>query len=91
MANVTSAVNHVVGAVTGLIATPIAMGYLGKQSFGLWSAVNALMAWAILADFGLGKGIQNALGDAFGRDDWATARRYVATGVTILVGNGTPS
>ena len=86
LGSATNLAAHVVAACTGLIAMPLTIGYLGKEQYGLWAAINALMTWAAIADFGLGRGIQNALGDAFGKDDWALARRYVGTGLAVLLG-----
>lgn len=85
LSTVTSAIAQGLGIFTGLASIRITIGYLGKEQYGLWMAVSALLTWAALADFGLGRGVQNHLSEAYGKDDHDAAARYVSTGFVVLV------
>ncbi len=84
LSTATSAVAQGLGIFTGLAAIRITVGYLGKEQYGLWMAVSALLTWAALADFGLGRGVQNHLSEAYGHDDREAASRYVSTAFIVL-------
>jgi O-antigen/teichoic acid export membrane protein len=84
LSTVTSAVAQGLGIFTGLASIRITIGYLGKEQYGLWMAVSALLTWAALADFGLGRGVQNHLSEAYGLDDRDAAARFVSTGFVVL-------
>ncbi len=73
-----------VGLLTSLISVPLTIHYLGKERYGLWSTISALLLWAALADFGLGRGLVNHLSEAFARDDRESAARYVSTALFSL-------
>jgi O-antigen/teichoic acid export membrane protein len=83
----TSASNLVaqgVGLVTSLVSVPLTIRYLGKERYGLWGTISALLMWAALADFGLGRGLINHLSEAFAKDDRDSASRYVSTALFTL-------
>lgn len=84
LSTVTSAIAQGLGIFTGLASIRITIGYLGKEQYGLWMAVSALLTWAALADFGLGRGVQNHLSEAYGLEDRDAAARYVSTGFVVL-------
>lgn len=73
------------GAVLGLVTVPIVLSYLGKELFGLWSAITVVIAWASLLDFGIANGLVNLVSRAHGRDDEAAARRYISTALALLL------
>ncbi len=85
LSSVTNALFHGLGAFTGLLSIRLTVGYLGKEQYGLWMAISALLTWAALADFGLGRGVQNHLSEAYGRDDPEAAARHVSTGFFTLL------
>lgn len=85
LSSVTNALFHGLGAFTGLLSIRLTVGYLGKEQYGLWMAISALLTWAALADFGLGRGVQNHLSEAYGRDDPEAAARHVSTGFFSLL------
>src|SRR4051812_263751 len=58
-----------VTTIVGIASLPIALHYLGKQSFGLWAAVTSLVVWGSLLDLGIARGLMNALAEAHGQDD----------------------
>jgi O-antigen/teichoic acid export membrane protein len=44
---------YAVTFVSGLVATPIIIGALGNEGYGLWAFVNAVVAFLVLLDLGL--------------------------------------
>ena len=66
-------------ALLSLFSASLTIHYLGKEAYGLWVIATSFLVWAQLFDFGLLNGITNALSEAFGRDDYSAARRYVST------------
>jgi O-antigen/teichoic acid export membrane protein len=68
-----------------LITMPAALGYLGHERFGLWMTISSLAAFLAFADLGLGNGLVNAIASAGGRDDEIAIRRYVTSGLAMLV------
>ncbi|HVU03606.1 MAG TPA: lipopolysaccharide biosynthesis protein [Polyangiaceae bacterium] len=77
---------HATGLLTSLVSVPLTLEYLGKERYGLWGSVTALLTWATLADFGLGRGLINHLSEAYARNDTDAAGRYVSTGWYALLG-----
>jgi O-antigen/teichoic acid export membrane protein len=75
-----------VGMTISLVMVPLIVGYLGKETYGLWAAITALIAWAALFEFGIINGLVNAVSEAYGRDDRAAAGRYVSTAFFLLCG-----
>jgi O-antigen/teichoic acid export membrane protein len=85
LTSASSLVAHATGLATSLVSVPLTLHYLGKERYGLWGSISALLMWAALADFGLGRGIVNHLSEAFARDDRDAAGRYVSTGFFWLL------
>lgn len=81
---VTSILAQGVGLVVGLISVPLTLHYLGKERYGLWGTISALLTWAAIADFGLGRGLINHLSEAYAHDDRDAAGRYVSTALVSL-------
>jgi O-antigen/teichoic acid export membrane protein len=71
--------------LVSLISIPVTIGYLGKEQYGLWVAVNSLVPWVSLFDMGLVAGLVIALSEAHGRDDQAAARGYFSTAFYFLL------
>ena len=69
-----------------LIAVPLALHYLGKERFGIFTAVVAITAMVGFADLGLGNGLINAIAHAKGRGDLVIARRTISTALVALSG-----
>ncbi|MFO0560133.1 MAG: oligosaccharide flippase family protein [Polyangiales bacterium] len=85
LSSLTSALSQALMLLTGFVSIRLTLGYLGRKQYGLWMAASALLTWAQLADFGLAKGVQSHLAEAYARDDREAASRYVATGFGALV------
>jgi O-antigen/teichoic acid export membrane protein len=86
LSTVASIAGTAVMTIVGLIAIPITIGFLGKEQYGLWVAVNSLVPWVSLFDMGLVAGLVIALSEAHGRDDHAAARGYYSTAFFTLLG-----
>jgi O-antigen/teichoic acid export membrane protein len=61
------------------LTVPLSMEIAGPAGYGLWLTVGSLVAWAGLADLGLGSGLIHRVATACAVSDWFTARRYVST------------
>jgi len=68
-----------------LVTTPLLLGHLGKDRFGLYSAVMATVAWLSLLEMGMASGLVNVVAEASGRGDRRAAASYVATAFALLV------
>ena len=73
-----------VNLVVSFVSVPLAVSYLGRDRYGVWITISSLLMFLTFADFGLGGSLQNALADAYGRDDRAQAQRYVASAFWLL-------
>jgi O-antigen/teichoic acid export membrane protein len=71
--------------LVSLVGVPVTIGYLGKEQYGLWVAVNSLVPWVSLFDMGLVAGLVIALSEAHGRDDQSAARGYFSTAFFSLL------
>ena len=80
----TAVLARVVQISTSLITIPITVHYLGNERFGLWMAINSVVALATFADFGIGNGVLNTVADAFGRNDFDRIRAAISSGFVVL-------
>lgn len=74
-----------VGTLIGLMTVPLVLAYLGKERFGLWSAITTVVAWVALFDLGIASGLVNLVSRAHGRDDRDEAGRNVSTAFALLL------
>jgi O-antigen/teichoic acid export membrane protein len=81
----TSFLSKGVSAAAGLIAIPLTLAYLGKEQYGLWVALGSLLMWMALGDFGMARGLQNHLAEAYGQDDHDSAARHMSTSFFTLL------
>lgn len=72
-------------ASVSVVSIPLTVGYLGKEQYGLWMAISALLTWAVLADFGVARGLQNHLAEANGRGDQQLASAAMSTAFFALL------
>lgn len=68
-----------------IVSVPLTIGYLGHEQFGVWQAITSLTAFVSFADLGLGNGITTLVAGTSGRDDFRSARRYIAAGSSMLI------
>src|SRR5689334_12266683 len=74
-----------VHAAVLLISVPMAVGYLGKERYGLWMAITSLVSMWFFSDLGLSQGLMNALSAAHGKQDQQLARRSVSSAFFMLI------
>lgn len=67
-----------------LAQVPVALHYLGAESYGLWIALMSIYGLLNFVDFGLGVGMQQKMAQAFGQDDWIRLRQTFASGAVAL-------
>jgi O-antigen/teichoic acid export membrane protein len=79
----------------GLLSIPIAVHYLTKEEIGLWAAVNAMVAYLMWMDLGVGNSTGRKIADAVVSKDpvqiniWWTATQlslWVLGGLTMVIG-----
>jgi O-antigen/teichoic acid export membrane protein len=63
------------------LTVPLSIKIAGADGYGLWLTVSSLVAWAGLADLGLGSGLIHSVATACAAADWAMARRHVSTAI----------
>jgi O-antigen/teichoic acid export membrane protein len=78
-------VGKVISMGTGVISVPLVIGYLSSDQYGMWLTMSSLVAVLGPLDLGIGLGLLTILSDADGRGDRETARRAVATSLTMLL------
>ena len=69
-----------------LIAMPLALHVLGPERFGVFGALQTLMWFMGMADFGIGAGLARRLTVATSMGDQAEQRRVMSTGFFMMTG-----
>ena len=59
--------------VSGLVVTPIIVGALGTEQFGIWALIGSILGFIGLLDLGIGPSVIRFAAEQRGRD--AAARR----------------
>ncbi|HEY6001546.1 MAG TPA: lipopolysaccharide biosynthesis protein [Anaeromyxobacter sp.] len=77
-----------ISIVTGFLAVPLAIGYLGAERYGAWAIIGSILAWLTVADLGIGNQLTNSLSAARGRRDVGEARALVSTATFALAALG---
>ncbi|GEM_PF-854633 len=72
-------VRQAIETVVFLAITPFLIKTIGVDSFGLWSAVWAVMSLLMLLDLGVGPAVMKLVADARGTHDFDAHQRSVAT------------
>jgi len=75
-----------VALLTGFVAVPLTVRYLGAERYGAWVTIASTISWLSIADLGLGNGLTSALSEAYGKRDFELAQRHVATAFWLLAG-----
>lgn len=74
-----------VGIMAAIVTTPLTLGYLGADRFGLWMTISSITALLSFADFGIGSGLLNAVSRADGQNDQEAARKAVSSAFFLLL------
>lgn len=81
---ITGAAAKVIASAIPLITVKFSLGYLGQETYGLWTAVISFFSLFTFSDLGLGNGLQTELSRANGQDDEALSRRLVSSASFML-------
>jgi O-antigen/teichoic acid export membrane protein len=72
--------------LSSILSLPLVSHYLGKERFGLWLTLIALINWYGLADLGVSNRVVNLLSTADGQDDHHRAQSIVSNAFIIAAG-----
>jgi O-antigen/teichoic acid export membrane protein len=81
-----------VAVISGFIAVPLTVRYLGAERYGVWVTLTSILAWFTIFDLGMGSTAINGVAEALARKDFGTAKlrinaAYVGmTGVALALG-----
>ncbi|WP_299017534.1 oligosaccharide flippase family protein [uncultured Polaribacter sp.] len=74
-----------VGLCLSFITIPIALKYLGQESYGLWITIFGIVNWINFFDFGLGHGLRNKLSEALAIRDKDKIKLIIQTGYSSVI------
>jgi O-antigen/teichoic acid export membrane protein len=69
----------VVTVLSGLIAVPLVIGYLGTERYGAWITISSIAGMLTFADFGIGNGLMTTIAASEGREDKGEARHAISS------------
>lgn len=72
-------VSRAASIAIALVSVPLALSYLDQERYGLWILLASLLGYLIAFDLGFGRGLQNAVAEARGRDDREAPGRLLST------------
>jgi O-antigen/teichoic acid export membrane protein len=80
----TGLVTRGLGILISLVSVPLTIGYLGQERYGVLALIGSVLAWARLADFGIGNGLTNCLTAALARERLELARAHITTAIILF-------
>lgn len=75
--------------VLTIIYTPLLLGYLGDEKYGLWSTILSIISWVNYCDIGIGQGLRNLLAKELSNKQYKQAQKSVSTAYVVLTGIST--
>lgn len=76
-----------ISMLLSFVYTPMALAFLGEEKYGVWAIILNIVTWINIFDIGIGNGLRNRLAESYAKQDYDSAKKYVATayaGTTIL-------
>lgn len=67
------------------LTIPLSLRIAGPEGYGLWLTAGSLIAWAGLADMGIGSGLIHSVATACAAEDRPAARQHISTAVFTFV------
>jgi O-antigen/teichoic acid export membrane protein len=71
--------------VVSIISIPIAIRYLGPESFGVWTTISTFLAMLLVLDLGVANALTNFISEGYARNDREHASRYASTALFLMV------
>lgn len=72
------------GMIISFFYTPVLLGYLGEESYGIWSTILSVINWINYFDIGIGQGLRNSLAKYISAGQEKEANEAVSTGYVAL-------
>jgi len=79
-----SGILKAVSLCTSFLIVPLTLGYLDKESYGIWMTISSMAFWIFTFDIGLGNGMRNYLTTAISSNDSKAARTYISSTFVLL-------
>lgn len=70
--------------VVSILSIPIAVRYLGTESFGIWTTITTTLTMLLVLDLGVANSLTNFISEAYARNDPEHAGRYATTGLAVM-------
>jgi O-antigen/teichoic acid export membrane protein len=67
------------------LAIPIAIRYLGAESFGIWTTITTALTMLLVLDLGIANSLTNFISEAYARNDREHASKYTTTALTVMI------
>ena len=71
--------------VVSIISIPIAIRYLGPESFGVWTTISTFLAMLLVLDLGVANALTNFISEGYARNDREHASRYASNALFLMV------
>ncbi|HPI90092.1 MAG TPA: hypothetical protein PK859_12380 [Spirochaetota bacterium] len=62
-----------------IFITPLALGFINAERFGLWLVISSIFSWISLLNLGLGSGLRNKLAVYLSKKDYKLSQELVST------------
>lgn len=79
-----SVATHCVNIVVLAVTYPVYLHYLGYETYGIWLALGAVLAFARLSDLGMAQAVTKLVAEDLGKGSAQTVQQYVATAILVL-------
>jgi len=70
--------------LVNFLTIPIAIRYLGAESFGIWTTISTFLAMLLVLDLGIANSLTNFISEAYARSDREHASRYSTTALSVM-------
>lgn len=75
-----------ISLVIALLSTPLLLGYLGNEQYGIWATILSITSWINYCDVGIGHGLRNLLSKQLAQEDISSAKKAIATAYICMTG-----
>jgi O-antigen/teichoic acid export membrane protein len=75
--------------LANVVSIPIAVRYLGAESFGVWMTISTTLAMLLVLDLGVANSLTNFVSEAYAREDREHAAVYATTALAVTAGFAT--